>query len=174
MTETSERLQREYVESRILSAHPVETVAMLYQIAIESLEEAIRCLKSRDRMTRARMVTRAEKAIHELLIALNPSVDPEFVRNSADLYRYALRRIIAGHAQQTEGPFREALSVLRPLGSAWAELKTRIHAEPGAVEVAAIPEPVPAEDRSTPAAVYDPYAAYRYSGPPTPSRDWSL
>jgi flagellar biosynthetic protein FliS len=169
MTETSERLQREYVESRILSAHPVETVAMLYQIAIESLEEAIRCLKSGDRLGRARLVTRAQKAIHELLIALDPAVDPAFVRKTADLYRYALRRIIAGHAEQSEAPFREALAVLRPLGSAWAEVKTRICAEPDATE------PAPMEERrEMAAAVSNPYAAYGYAQAPTGSRDWSL
>ena len=40
-SETTQRLQREYMENRIRAAHPLELVTMLYQVAMDSLNEAI-------------------------------------------------------------------------------------------------------------------------------------
>ena len=45
---------RDYLESRILSAHPVEVVHMLYQVAIDSLNAAIACLRTGDNFGRSR------------------------------------------------------------------------------------------------------------------------
>ncbi|HTS77888.1 MAG TPA: flagellar protein FliS [Bryobacteraceae bacterium] len=165
---TLERMRRDYLESRILSAQPVEIVAMLFQVATTSLAEAIENLKSGDRFARSRAVTRAEQAIHELLIALDHSVHPAFSRTSADLYRYALARIVAGHARESEQAFREALAVLQPLESAWMDLKVRSGGEPLEPSVEESPE----EPKMRSPAVKDPYEAYRQS-PALASRDWS-
>ncbi len=167
-TTTTERLKRDYLESRILSAHPVEIVAMLYEVAINSLNEAIGHLKTRDRFARSRAVTRAEQAIHELLFALDHSVNAQFSRTSAGLYQYALGRIVAGHAQESEAAFQEALTVLQPLASAWEDLKAGLCEEPKPAVEAPVetPQPAPAEGFS------DPYSAYRQS-PAEASRDWS-
>ena len=43
-----------YLESRILSAHPVEIVAMLYEVAIDSLNDAIAQLRARAIVLHAR------------------------------------------------------------------------------------------------------------------------
>jgi flagellar secretion chaperone FliS len=167
-TTTTDRLKRDYLESRILSAHPVEIVAMLYEVAINSLNEAIGHLKTGDRFARSKAVSRAEQAIHELLFALDHSVNAKFSRTSASLYQYALGRIVAGHAQQSEAAFQEALTVLQPLASAWDDLKTQLCEEPKSTESA------PAEAPQAPATegFNDPYAAYRQS-PAGASRDWS-
>lgn len=162
-----ERLRKDYLESRILSAHPVEIVAMLYEVAIDSLNDAIAQLRARDRFARSRAVTRAEQAIQELLIALDHSVNAQFSQTSADLYRYALGRIVAGHAHESERAFQEALTVLRPLAGAWADLKARLVDEPAEkAEETAVEEPRVSESAS------DPYAAYRQTTVAA-SRDWS-
>jgi flagellar biosynthetic protein FliS len=166
--DTQQRLQREYVESRILSAHPVELVAMLFAVATENLRNAIEYLKSGERIARSRAVTRAEQAIHELLISLDYSVNPPFAQRTAALYRYAVGRIIAGHAEESQEAFEEALAVLEPVAAAWSDVKTRMCAEPageGADQD---------ESRMPDAVVNDPYAAYRGSPAVATSRDWSI
>jgi flagellar biosynthetic protein FliS len=122
-TEISQRLQREYLEHRIRAAHPLELISMLYDVAIDNLNAAIEHLKTRDRLARSRVVTRAEQAVGELLVSLDHSVNAPFTRTLAGLYKYCLERTIAGHATQSETPFREALSVLSTLALAWRELK---------------------------------------------------
>lgn len=160
----AERMKKEYIESRILSAHPVEIVAALYEAAVTGLNEAIGHLRTGDRMERSRAITRAEHAVQELWFALDHSVNPAFSRRSADLYQYALGRMVAGHARESEREFHEALSVLMPLASAWAEVKKRVTAEPQATEETRV--------ESEAQAAPDPYAAYREPGPST-GRDWS-
>lgn len=163
----AERMRKEYVESRVASAHPVEVVAMLFEVAMASLNDAIGCLKTGDRFARSGAVTRAEQAIQELIFALDHSVSAKFSRTAEDLYRYILARIVAGHARESEREFRDALAVLTPLAGAWAEVKRRLTEDPQRAADA------PAENEKEAQAVRDPYAAYRQSPTTTPGRDWS-
>src|SRR6478735_7123474 len=83
-----QQAQREYLESRILSAQPAELVEMLYQVAIQSLKKAIGHLKSGDAMARSREVTRAQEAVNEMMAALDHSVGASFTQTLAALYSY--------------------------------------------------------------------------------------
>lgn len=168
-TETRQRLQREYIENRIRSAHPMELVNMLYDVAIDNLKAAIGYLKTHDRLARSRAVTKAEEAVEELLLALDHSVNAPFTHTLAGLYRYCLKRMIAGHAQESEAAFEEALSVLSTLVVAWREVKEQMC---GTAQTA----PEEQEPRqNSPVPVKDPYARYRQSSvaAEAQSRDWS-
>src|SRR5277367_1455003 len=124
--ETVQQAHRDYAESRILSAHPVEVVHMLYQVAIDNLNAAISHLRNQDHFARSYAVTKAQAAIHELILALDHSVNAPFTRTLSDLYHYSLQQITQGHGKQSEAAFREALSILTTLASAWAEVKNRL------------------------------------------------
>jgi flagellar biosynthetic protein FliS len=163
-----ELLRRGYFEQRILSAHPVEIVALLFRVAIESLHEAVQHLKSGDRFARSSSITRAEHAIQELLFSLDHSVYPSFSRTASGLYRYALDRIVAGHAQESEKAFQDALAVLDPLSKAWEDVRARICEDPGAGPQE---EEAPAEPPRESAK--GPHSAYLGTQIPLGSRDWS-
>jgi flagellar biosynthetic protein FliS len=166
--DTLQRMKREYLESRVRSAHPVEIVAMLYQAAIDNLNAAIEHLSTHDRFARSAAVTRAEEAVQELLVALDHSVNAPFTYTLANLYRYVVQRIVAGHAQESEKAFREALSVLTTLAAAWREVKAKTcDAPPAEQSAAAAP---PEEPRPL---VNDPYAAYRQNSGTVVARDWN-
>jgi flagellar protein FliS len=124
-----QQAHRDYAESRILSAHPVEVVHMLYQVAIDNVNAAITHLRNRDHFARSLAVTKAQSAIHELLLALDHSVNAPFTRTLSDLYHYSLQQITQGHGKQSEQAFREALSILTTLATAWAEVKKRLCGE---------------------------------------------
>jgi len=164
--ETQRRLQREYFESRVRSAHPIEIVTMLYQAAIDNLNAAIGHLKTGDRRARARAVSKAQEAVHELLVALDHSVGASFTHTLASLYRYCLDRMVTGHSQQSAKSFEEALSVLSTLAIAWREIKQRMCDGPAEEAVAA-----PAgESRRT---INQPYSQYRPESEMVGSRGWS-
>jgi flagellar biosynthetic protein FliS len=165
---TRERLQREYLENRIRSAHPIELVNMLYQVAIDNLKAAIGHLKTQDRLARARAITRAEEAVDELLVALDHSVNAPFTHRLAGLYSYCLGRMIEGHAKESEQAFEEALSVLSTLAVAWKEVKERTCGVPqtGVTD---------AEEAGPLPSVPGRYAGYRQgSETSAPSQGWSL
>ena len=152
---------REYLENLTLSAHPVEIVCSLYHVAISSLNAAIGYLHSGDAYARARMVTKAEKAVHELILALDHSVRAPFTRTLADLYRYILDQIVKGHGYKSEQAFRDALAILTTLESAWTQVKA---------EVTVAPE---AEEPATPERVDQSYGSYGSVPTGASSRDWT-
>src|ERR1700733_12461913 len=120
---------RDYFESRVLSAHPVEVVHMLYQVAIDNLNAAIACLRTGDNFERSRLVTKAQGAVDELMFAVDPEKGAPLGRNLAELYDYIQRQIIAGHTRRAEASFGNALNILTTLAEGWSGVKTRLLGE---------------------------------------------
>ena len=115
-----QQAQREYLESRILSAQPAELVEMLYQVAIQSLKKAIGHLKSGDAMARSGEVTRAQEAVNELMAALDHSVGASFTQTLASLYAYVQQQILKGHAGPSEEALQRAIGILNTLQEGWS------------------------------------------------------
>lgn len=162
--QTLEQAHRDYQESRILAAHPVEIVEMLYQVAIDNLHEAIAQLKAGDRFARSRAVTKAQEAVHELAISLDRTVNAPFTQTLAELYQYVLRQITMGHSRESEHDFQDALSILTTLSGSWSEVRRQV-CEQSHPPVEAAPEP---EER--PATFASPYIQ---TSAAAPSHDWS-
>jgi flagellar protein FliS len=114
-----QQAQRDYLESRILSAQPAELIEMLYQIAIQSLKKAIVHLKNGDAMARAAEVSRAQEAVNELMAALDHSVGASFTQTLASLYAYVQQQILKGHAGPSEDALQRAIGILATLQDGW-------------------------------------------------------
>jgi flagellar protein FliS len=167
-----QQAQREYLESRILSAQPAELVEMLYQVSIQSLKKAIGHLKSGDAMARSREVTRAQEAVNELMAALDHSVGASFTQTLAALYAYIQQEILKGHAGPAEEAFHRAIGLLTTLQEGWQGVCADL-----ANLNRAVAEPV---QDSKPDHVDTPSAGpgersekYYQEAVPVPSRDWS-
>lgn len=157
--------KRDYLQSRILTAHPVEIVEMLYQVAVDSLQEAIAELKSGDRFARSRAVSRAQEAVHELAVSLDRSVKAPFTANLAALYQYVLHQINMGHSRQSEPEFQDALTILTNLAGTWSEVKEKVCQTGNSVEESG------SEPEAELAGFASPYASARFAQ--VSSRDWS-
>jgi flagellar protein FliS len=160
------------MESRILSAQPVEIVEMLYQVAVKGLDSAISHLHVGDALARSREVSRAQEAVNELMMALDHNAGATFSRTLAALYAYVQQQILKGHSQPSEQALRNAHSVLSTLLDGWTGVREKLaektpptsHSTVAAAEEAAAVAPVrPAND---------PHAAYQEE-PVTASRDWN-
>jgi flagellar protein FliS len=154
---------RDYMESRVLSARPIEIVEMLYQVAIDNLNAATRYLKTGEAMERATAVTKAEEAVTELMLALDHSVGASFTKTLAALYDYVLNQAIIGHAKKSEVAFQNAVAVLSTLLEGWAGVRAQVIESESR---AAVPElspfqPVPSQ-----------WTDYQQEVP-AGSRDWS-
>jgi flagellar secretion chaperone FliS len=167
-----QQAQREYLESRILSAQPAELVEMLYQVAIQSLKKAIGHLKSGDAMARSREVTRAQEAVNELMAALDHSVGAAFTHTLAALYAYVQQQILKGHSGPSQEAFDRAMGILNTLQEGWNGVCGELIKTRQAVShPARSSEPSPAETGS--AAAGDRAGEYCQEPVPVPSRDWS-
>jgi flagellar protein FliS len=108
-----------YLESRILSADPIELVAMLYEHAILYTGHARECLAKRDIAGRSEKIARVIGIIGELDSSLNHSAGGEISANLARLYQYIRQRLITANLQQQDEPLAEVERLLTTVSEAW-------------------------------------------------------
>ncbi len=167
-----QQAQREYMESRILSAQPAELIEMLYQVAIQSLKKASGHLQSGDAMARSREVTRAQEAVNELMAALDHSAGASFTQTLAALYVYVQQQTLKGHAGPSAEALQRATGILMTLQEGWNGVCAELaKANQPAASVAPASEPERPEE--APAGVGDRSGEYYQEAVPVPSRDWS-
>ncbi len=111
--------QDAYLESRVLSADPVELIRLVYGYAIDSVKNARRFLTAGDIAGRSQAISRAIAAISELDGSLNHNLGAEVSRNLAELYAYIRQKLTEGNVRQSDGPLAEAEALLGTLAAAW-------------------------------------------------------
>jgi flagellar secretion chaperone FliS len=167
-----QQAQRDYLESRVLSAQPAELVEMLYQIAIQSLKKAIGHLKSGDALARAGEISRAQEAVNELMTALDHSVGASFTQTLASLYAYIQQQILKGHAGKSEEALQRAINLLTTLQEGWSGVCTELAKANQPVTVAA-PQIEPEQEQEQPVGSGDRSGDYDQEAVPVTSRGWS-
>jgi flagellar protein FliS len=108
-----------YLETRILSASPLDLVNILYEHAILEVGEARRHLAAGDVAARSRSISKAIAIIGELQSSLDHDAGGEIAVNLGRLYQYMRQRLTAGNVQQSDAPLAEAGRLLESLGDAW-------------------------------------------------------
>lgn len=111
-----------YLENSVLTATPLELVAMLYRCAVDSVNEARRCLATGDVAGRVRPINRAYDAVTELTLSLDFENGGEMARNLEDLYAYISQQIIVGHANQSDAALAEAARLLGTMYDSWRQI----------------------------------------------------
>jgi flagellar protein FliS len=108
-----------YLESRVLSANPVELVGLLYQACIARVREAREHLAEGRIAERSRAICRAHEVLTELGSALDLARGGEISARLVSLYDYMRRRLIDANLSQTDEPLAEVLGLLATLSEAW-------------------------------------------------------
>src|SRR5579862_2096662 len=96
-----------YLESRVLSADPVELITILYEGALGAIDQARRHLAHGDIRARATAITKAVAILGELSGTLNYTAGGELSQNLAKLYDYMQRRLLEANFQQVDEPMAE-------------------------------------------------------------------
>lgn len=111
--------RKEYVSSRVAAATPMELTRMLYEGAIQSVQEAIAAHRLGDILARGNAVTKAVEIIGELRLSLRREVSPQYCDTLAGLYGYLQRRLIQAHAEKSESMLREVAALIQTLLDGW-------------------------------------------------------
>jgi flagellar protein FliS len=111
-----------YLESRVLSATPLELVHLLYRGAIGAVQDARHHLANGKIAERSRAISKAWAILIELTAALNHEAGGELAGRLAALYEYMQRRLLEANLQQADPPLGEVLSLLATLEEAWGEI----------------------------------------------------
>jgi flagellar protein FliS len=108
-----------YLESRILSASPLELINILYEHATIEIQEARQSLARGDVAARSRSISKAIAIIGELRSSLDHEAGGEIASNLGRLYRYMCVRLTAGNLNQSDAPLAEVERLLGSVGIAW-------------------------------------------------------
>jgi flagellar protein FliS len=111
--------RKEYLSQRILTASPMELIRLLYESAIQTVDEALLAHRSRDIYGRGHAVSKAVGILSELLVSLRHDVRREYSGTLAELYGYMQRQLIRAHSEQSEEPLREVSRLLNTLLEGW-------------------------------------------------------
>ncbi len=128
--------QAGYLDTRVLSADPLELVHILYQHTTTMVADARRHLAQGNIAERGHSITRAIAAVDQLDSSLDRVSGGPLVRNLAALYTYMRGRLIAANIRQEDAPLAEVESLLKTLGEAWSAIRPAAQAETGHFTVA--------------------------------------
>jgi flagellar protein FliS len=113
-----------YLESRVLSADPVELINMLYQACTSAVREARHHLAEGRIAERSREINKAFEILVELGSSLDHERGGEISQRLAQLYDYMGRRLLDANLQQSDPPLTEVLGLLSTLSEAWSGVRT--------------------------------------------------
>jgi flagellar protein FliS len=133
---TPSDIRKEYLASRVSAATPMELTRMLYEGAIQAVQEALEAHRGGDILRRGNAVTQAVEILGELRFSLRREVHPQYCDTLAGLYGYLQRRLIQAHAEKSESMLREVQGLIQTLLEGWLgamdNLSGRANAEPEA------------------------------------------
>lgn len=108
-----------YREEGILNSDPVHLIVLLYEGAIQAVEDATTCLKTGDIAGRAKHVTKAVKIINELLFSLRDGEATAVSQNLRRLYVYMQSKLLHAHTQKDSAALAEVRALLSTLLEGW-------------------------------------------------------
>ena len=115
--------QDAYLESRILTADPLELVRMLYRAAVDATRRSRAHLAGGRIAERSREICRAMALISELSGSLDHARGGTLSRNLVELYDYMQRRLLEANARQKAEPLAEVESLLTTLLAGWEQVR---------------------------------------------------
>jgi len=121
-----------YLESRILSADPIELLRLLCQACTSSVRDARRHLASGDIAARSRSITKAYDILAELTFALDHKRGGEISQRLGQLYDYMMRKLTEANFQQSDPPLAEVLGLLSTLSEGWDGIQQQSRTSQGA------------------------------------------
>ncbi len=104
-----------YLESRILSADPLELVCLMYRAAIDEVRSARLQLQNRDIRSRSNAITKACTILSELTVCLDRRAGGDYPERLRELYGYMMHKLSEGNFQQRDEPMVEVLGLLSTL-----------------------------------------------------------
>jgi flagellar protein FliS len=118
-------LANRYRETAIKTANPLQLVVILYDGAIQALQEAREHIQRRDIGKRARCLNRSVAIISELQACLNFDANGNIAQSLDRLYDFMKQGIMKASLEQRIEPLDQVIGLLENLRSAWGELATQ-------------------------------------------------
>lgn len=113
------------LDSKVLSATPLELVNLLYQAAIEAVQTARQHLTRGEIVERGRSVGRAIEFLTELSASLDHDKGGELSTRLAALYDYLQRTLLDANFRQADDGLAQVETLLKTLNEAWSAIEAQ-------------------------------------------------
>jgi flagellar secretion chaperone FliS len=110
-----------YRELQLRTADPGTVLLMLYQGAIDALNQAIMHLSARDFAQKGACLLRAHDIITQFVVSLDHKTGGEITQNLERLYGYMLDQILLGNVNNDPKALETVASLLSTLKTGWEE-----------------------------------------------------
>ena len=114
--------EQNYQQQRVEQATPLELTCILYEGAIQAVDQAAVFLKRGDILARGRAVGRAQGILLELTESLDRKKGGDFAARLGLLYDYMLSKLTEAHTEQSAQALHEVRQLLVDLYSAWRQI----------------------------------------------------
>ncbi len=123
-----------YKTQEIMTASPARLVAMLFDRAIASLNDAIEAIKAGDIERRWNSNRQAIEVVAHLAMTLNMEKGGQIAQNLDQLYRFVLSLLPQIDLRNDVKPAEDAIRILEPLRVSWHELSVQGAGQPAQTE----------------------------------------
>lgn len=140
----------EYLKAKVLTATPEQLQLMLYDGAVKFTEKAKLALAEKNYEQSYYNLSKAEKILLELNVALRPKVAPDLCKNLSAIYTFCYRKLVEANTTRTVEPIDEVLTLLKYQRETWVMLMGQLSkAKAGeAARSISMPEPDERMERS--------------------------
>lgn len=114
--------EQNFQQDRIERSSPLQLTCILYEGAIQAVEQAQTFLKRGDILARGRSIARAQSILLELMESLDRKKGGDFANRLGLLYDYMLAKLGEAHVQQSIEPLEEVDRLLKNLYGAWRQI----------------------------------------------------
>ena len=102
---------------------------MLFEGAVQAVQEAIAAHRGGDILGRGNAVTKAVQILGELRFSLRRDVAPQYCDTLSGLYGYLQNRLIQAHADKSEGMLQEVVQLIQTLLEGWIGAMKNLNAQ---------------------------------------------
>lgn len=146
---TPKKAHSQYLQDQIQNASPEQILIMLYDGAIQALDESKKHIQDADPFEFTQRIIKAQKIIAELIGALKVDISPELVINLSRLYEFMYHHLVLAQRDKSSEKIAQVVQLLRGLRNSWKD----------AIETAKNEKPAPAAEKGEKEAITTPSPA---------------
>ena len=113
---------RSYQTNDISTSSQGQLILMMYEGAIQSIQQAMDCMSRKDVSGQSRHILKTQDIINELSLALDLKQGGEVAQTLERLYQFSLQQLIQANITSDPVHLESVLKVLSPLQEAWTRI----------------------------------------------------
>ncbi len=113
---------RSYQVNDISTSSQGQLILMLYDGALQAVNQSIRCMGRQEIAEQSRYISKAQDIINELSSALDMKQGGEVSKTLEQLYQFVLNQLIQANITSDTMYLESVIKVLSPLRDAWSQI----------------------------------------------------